>query len=134
MSKRRVLLGAGLLALLGLAGLVAWLTPHPGAGITQENTERIRPGMSEAEVEAVLGCPAGNYSGKDVDVLQEKGELAAGWSGNAWDGPVAYRLWVGDELAVLVFFRRGRVAWHQTHFVADQPADWTYRIRRLLPW
>jgi hypothetical protein len=55
-----------LLAALGLAVVVAagsflWLRPNPALRITRENCDRIRAGMTRAEVEAILG-PPGDYT------------------------------------------------------------------------
>jgi hypothetical protein len=57
MSRRRLLLGAGALALLALAAaLVVWLMP-PRPGITLANCQRIPNGMTVAEVEASWAAP-----------------------------------------------------------------------------
>jgi hypothetical protein len=58
--RRRKLFGAlaGLAILVAAGALVLW--PRPDR-ITQENFDRIRAGMSRAEVEAVLGGPPGDY-------------------------------------------------------------------------
>src|SRR5690349_13126704 len=59
MKKRRLLLGAGALACLGLAvGLFVWLT-YPRPRVTPENFRRLRLGMTRPQVEAILGQPAG---------------------------------------------------------------------------
>jgi hypothetical protein len=58
MRRRRLLLGAGAVVLLGVAGfsLFLWLTtPTPGA--TWENFHRLRKGMSLSDVKALLGEP-----------------------------------------------------------------------------
>ena len=63
MRRRRLLLGSGALALLGLAGmLVVTQLLRAGPAITPASYERIREGMTEAEVEAVLGGPPGDYT------------------------------------------------------------------------
>jgi hypothetical protein len=59
---RRLLLAALPVAVLA-AGLVAWLLWPPPSAITRENAEKIRAGMTLAEVEALLGGPARNESG-----------------------------------------------------------------------
>ena len=134
MNRRRLLV-VGALALLGLAGvLLAWLTPRPGAGITQENSERIREGMTEQEVEAVLGCPAGNYRGPE-SVLQERGiPLWVSVDGDCEDGP-QLKLWVGPRFAVHVLVDcRGRVVQSSGHEV-EPLSLWEVlaeRVRRLL--
>jgi hypothetical protein len=55
MKWRLLLLGAGVLALVGVAGLlVLWFTT-PEPGVTKANYRRLGVGMTEAEVEHVLG-------------------------------------------------------------------------------
>ena len=57
MRRRRLLLGAGVLALLGLAvGLVVW-PARPRPRVTTENFRRLRLGMSRRQVERILGPP-----------------------------------------------------------------------------
>src|SRR5689334_5221586 len=58
MRRRRLLLVAGVVLLLGLAALpVVWQALPPRQGVTPENFYRIRRGMTEQEVEAILGGP-----------------------------------------------------------------------------
>ena len=56
MLRRKLLvtLAVGLVALIGVAALVAWPRAER---ITPENFDRIKEGMSRAEVEAILGPP-----------------------------------------------------------------------------
>ena len=57
MRRRRLLQGAGVLALLGLAaGLVVW-SAHPRPRVTAENFRRLRLGMTRPQVERILGPP-----------------------------------------------------------------------------
>jgi hypothetical protein len=57
MSKKRLLLcSAALGACAGLAILVPALWPEP-PGVTYANFNRVEIGMSQAEVEAILGGP-----------------------------------------------------------------------------
>jgi hypothetical protein len=133
------------LTLLALvAGLTWLLLPRQGDGITAENYVRIHEDMTEAEVGAILGCPAGNYTGKQAETLEREQELICALNDVVLhnrsipklpsDEPLVPRLWVGDGLAVLVFFRGGRVESRETQSVADQPVAWLDRLRRLLPW
>jgi hypothetical protein len=49
-----------MLALLGAFGAALWLGTQP-SGIGRFSCLRIRVGMSPEQVEAVLGCPPGDY-------------------------------------------------------------------------
>jgi hypothetical protein len=82
------LLGLGM-ALIGLALAVTdWVMgPHPGA--TEANARRIRPGMTLAEVEAILGGP-GRHS------------LGDGEGGCRWD----HYSWVGSDTLIIIHTAR----------------------------
>src|SRR5262245_31354056 len=55
MRKRQALMVLGGVAVLLAAGaVVQWLRPAP-PGVNRESFQKIRPGMSLAEVEAILG-------------------------------------------------------------------------------
>jgi hypothetical protein len=119
MRRRRLLLGAGLLALLGLAGLVlaAWLT-RPQPGVTEENYGRITYGMTLAEVQGLLGGEAEEWTPM----------------GNTLIGT-----WRRDGLTVYVSFQGGRV-WQRARMKDGQgwsempPGPFPDRLRHLLPW
>src|SRR4051812_18243169 len=84
-----------------LAGTLAlWLT-SPGHHITPERFEHIEVGMTQQEVETVLGGPAGDYS----------------WGAEPWVESsktmelllcrvVRTQTWVGDDAAIEVGFDR----------------------------
>jgi outer membrane protein assembly factor BamE (lipoprotein component of BamABCDE complex) len=57
--RRRLLLALALLTCV-LAGGVAWLLLARETAITRENAAKIENGMTQAEVEAILGGPARN--------------------------------------------------------------------------
>jgi hypothetical protein len=58
MTRRVYLLGIGL-ALVSLALIITEAAVTPRAGITPENFQRIRKGMTLAEVRRILGSPTG---------------------------------------------------------------------------
>ena len=63
------------LAGVGAAGVVV-LWPGPPSRITRENFERTRPGMTRAEVEAILGMPQAVSDGSKA--LASHGNYAGG--------------------------------------------------------
>lgn len=81
----------GLLAVAGLAvgGFLVWCLVPPAPGVTVDNYHRLRPGMTEVEVERILGEP-----GND-DVLHREfpGEPVKGVKG-----------WYGKGITILVTF------------------------------
>jgi hypothetical protein len=146
MRRRRLLLGAGLLALFGAAAfLLTVVVQRPGSRITRENYERIDNGMTEEEVNAVLGCVAGDYTGKKAAELEkwakvlgviEELDRTIRVRGKPAPPPrqSVFRYWIGDDVAILVYFIDGKVFEKHLEDVADQPISVLDRLRRLLPW
>jgi hypothetical protein len=71
--------------------------PVPTPGITRANFERIEVGMTEHEVQQILGGPEGYYT--DRPVLMPLG------------GGTAWRWWVGDESIIAVAFATEGMIW-----------------------
>jgi hypothetical protein len=119
--KKRVLVLSGVLLGLGLVALVVWLFVPPKPGVTAENFHRLRRGMSEQEVEAILGKP---------------GEATVSFT----FGPDTY--WAGEHSQVDVWFIDGRVyrarllykGDGQTEYLSDLSPSFWDRVRRSLPW
>jgi hypothetical protein len=100
MRARRRLLLLGVPAAVVTVALVAWLLWPRGTANTRENAAKIQPGMARAEVEALLGGPAGDYTA---------GRYAAAPEPVAVGSP--FSEWLGEECSVLVSFDEGgRVA------------------------
>jgi hypothetical protein len=91
LRRKRLVLLAGLV-LVGTAAFSLW--PRPDR-ITKANFDRIKEGMSQADVEAILG-PAGDYStGRRLFIFESAGlsrdqisesEVDAAQSGLCWEG------------------------------------------------
>jgi hypothetical protein len=121
MRKRLLLLlGCGVFVLL-----VVWLT-FPRYRINRESFKQIEVGMTEREVESLLGGPAGNHSGYIIIhggrhmALESLGKETA-----------EIRTWVGDEaVIVLGFNKQGAVVWKQLIGMAREPL--VDKIRRWL--
>src|SRR5437868_4562391 len=60
--RRKLVLGVGLLACLGLVALVVWSLLPPKPGVTEANFLRLHAGMSQQEVRRVFGGP-GEFAG-----------------------------------------------------------------------
>ena len=82
MSKRRLWLGLGGLTVLGAAAVLLWPAAPP-AGISRFSCLRIRAGMSPEQVEAVVGCPPGDYRAAPQAIcemwLHQPGETHTDW-------------------------------------------------------
>jgi hypothetical protein len=68
MRKRKLLVALAGMAVMIVAGLVVLWPTQPNR-ITQENCDRIKKGMSRAEVETILGPPGDYRTGPGQGVL-----------------------------------------------------------------
>lgn len=110
LTRRRPLLAVGAL-FLATVGVLLWLLlPVP----LEERLNRIRPGMTTEDVEALIGSPPE-------------------FRGAVWPDSEEH-IWFLDEGVVFVHFR-GEGATGRVGFVpaADRPSLWD-RLRARLPW
>ena len=107
MRRRRLLLGVGALALLGMVGfgLFLWVTNPPR--VTLDNCRRLRQGMSVRDVEALLGEP------------NEVNKYAH----------CTFRVWRSEEAEIAVIFDTADQVWYRPSFWEHSFLD---RIRRWL--
>lgn len=111
-----VLFGLGFYVILVIA-------EHPCPGITRENFERIQKGMTEADVEEILGGPPGTYTDRRINFFI----FRTGVSFRRW--------WLGDEgviTIVLTFDVPRRVSSKKFDPMPDESLD--ERFRRKYPW
>lgn len=133
MTKRRRLLwlAAALAAvLLGAYALLWWTAPR----VTGANFERIEVGMMLAEVEALLGGPAGNYADDEL-VFGSYPELFEGWPNDRLSDD--YREWLGPDVAILVKLDAGgrvvaKVCGETARWVNNSRSDLLSKLRRWL--
>jgi hypothetical protein len=93
--KCGIWLGATVLAAAGIVALTTVLPRYAGSGITEANYRRLVTGMTEAEVEKILGCPPGDYT--DGRALYLRGHTSFPGLGE--------REWVGLRGSVVAWFR-----------------------------
>jgi hypothetical protein len=122
MKRRRFFLSVAVLAVV-LAGGLAVLIFLPRSPISQRNCDRIQLGMSEAEVESILGGPQGNHQDRQVDInvpLPPRQGLFM-------------KVWIGNDGAALVYFDKANKVGH-VHFAPALNRDDSFlgRIRRWL--
>jgi hypothetical protein len=103
--------------------LTAWLLWRPSA-VTKENIHRIQPGMTRAEVEAILGGPPQEEPGGGLMYLDGDSVSAGPLRGSA--------NWIGDDWAVTVQFRDGCVEYSRLASGRGEES-WLHRFRRRLP-
>lgn len=106
MSRRkRMLLWAVLLVVLAVSGTVAVRSAtRRDHRITHENAEKLRAGMSLADVEALFGVPAGIHTAGDqwafAFPMSEDNRRVK----EAQRRGCTHLEWVGDDVGVEVFF------------------------------
>jgi hypothetical protein len=124
MTEKRLLWGlGGVTALVLVAALAVYVVRALEDRITPENFDRIREGMTEREVNAILGRPADHR--RDI----------------AWGDPSTLLTWVGDRFLIVTNLdERGTVdrkigqevegsVWAEP----GKPSVWK-KLRGLLPW
>ena len=111
-----------------LGGLAVGLVCLPGSRVTRENCERIKEGMTEAEVRAILGKPCDD-SLLDPDP-PDYGALKANflWGFPQEEGlskPAYACFWAGNNLIVLVYFDSDHLVLSGELFRdPDRPRTW----------
>jgi hypothetical protein len=101
MQKRKPRWALAGLALLAAGAFVLWPQALPPSRVTRENFDRIRIGMSWAEVKSILG-PSGDYAtGEAVnDENDEKGDLEYKGSGSSTMSSWHQEWWWDDRMAI----------------------------------
>jgi hypothetical protein len=109
---RRYLLGAlGVVLVTGVAALIALCWPPPGDRLGPASYTRIREGMTEAEVFAIVGLPPGDY----YTGPPRSGGIGSGpfthrdrqWGLNTDD--FRTKKWFGNRYMLEITFEDGRV-------------------------
>jgi hypothetical protein len=125
---RRFCLALGALAIVSAGLVVVCLlrpTAGPASGINRENFDRVREGMTEAEVEAIFGCPPGHYNRRPVVVLMS--------------GVMFRRWWVSDDAVITIELSPDDADWERPWRVCHKdywpvpPESLVDRCWRLLP-
>jgi hypothetical protein len=134
MRKSTRVLVVVLFAVVAFAG---WRTFGPPAGITRRGFELIQVGMTQREVEAILGRPPGEYPDPG-DTPPDP--ASRDWS-PVWVAPqpesLGYRqeLWFVPGRAIYVYFwPDGTVADKGLLDVNGTPLPWLDRLRGWLGW
>jgi hypothetical protein len=120
--RKWLILGTVGTVLLVAGVIVALLLPRPESPVNEAAAARVQPGLTEAEVEAVLGGPAGDYRVGSRAVTFEVGLAPP-------PGHVL-KTWRGDDGLVLIQFGPdGRVA--AVSFVPTPPLSNSFLDRLL---
>ena len=139
MRRRRLLLGARAVVLLGVAGFVVFFLLQPlQPGVTWGNYRQIHIGMTLKETEDSFGKPPDSITFYDaVEKSQVHGlviDLSSGQS--RWHVPTLppkspiTHWWIGKGVTIFVKFVDGRVS--EWHIETDE--TFLDRIRRWLNW
>ena len=104
MSRRRILIGIGASMALVAVGLVVFVLTRPQPTIDPATASRIARGMTEAEVDAVVGAPEGSY-GRGAFLGRQEFDIF-----KSIVGSTKRKRWSGEQGIILVWFdSQGRV-------------------------
>jgi hypothetical protein len=106
-----------MLALLPIGTFVALAIPREAPRFTEAQYEVIEPGMTEEEVERILGGPPGDYRANGFVALPEK----------PFDTEYG-REWVGDRGSITILFHNDNHRVSMTGFVPEVER-WQDRLR-----
>jgi len=104
MTKPRRSLVLGLPFLLAIGAFMSYLI-RPGAHIDRAHYEQIKPGMTLAEVEAIIGAPPGKHGGYDLNAYFWSWELTPDGGIKFYPGFNArdrMAVWAGRKVAIAV--------------------------------
>src|SRR5262245_16377053 len=98
-NRRQTLLLGLMVAALGLVVSIAWLWfAWPRHRLSQDSFDKIKAGMTREEVEAILGCPPGDYA------TQAGFSVSMGPPGALDALSCTRERWVGNEAIITVWF------------------------------
>ena len=116
--RKRWAVTVSLLACLGVGAFVMLTAPQPGLVIAKETLELLRPGLSMAEAEAIIGMPPGDYTTRPHN----------------WRLKAAFdyeRRWYTDAgVLSLTFDSEGKM--YQRAWFLEPSESWVDRLRRLV--
>ena len=135
MTKRTLVVLAALILILAPLALnpsfrATWFPFMPEPVITLERALSIQRGMTEAEVRAILGGPAGDYAGNAV-VTYSRGGVGADetmyYEGTNW--------WGIQGMIQVQFNQEGRVEdWGYYYANSEQRIGFWGELRAMLPF
>jgi hypothetical protein len=124
MTRRKKLLSFGISAGLVVVVYFAFRTSAPKHNINGASFEKIKQGMTLAEVEAILGGPAGDYTTRPT-ISECDGRLGPG-----------DKEWVSDDAAISVWFdpKGGILDASVSPVFRRNDLTWLERLRTWLGW
>jgi hypothetical protein len=96
------LAGGGGVALLLIVGVVVLIFVMGGSKVTRENFSKLKHGMTEAEVTAILGSPTDSQDTGQMFGMVDKGIKPGGLS-------VKYSIWKSGKNVIVVVYTNGKV-------------------------
>lgn len=136
MRQHRYLMVLVILALFAGAGgsLVLWKLFAPKHRINQEGYEKIKVGMSQDEVEAILLVPPGNYTGNpEFDKKTFRFFFVKKHKEDFGNKPIQELEWLAREYAILVFFdNTGQAVLKYSTPMIPEEASLLEKIRRWI--
>jgi hypothetical protein len=104
-SRKRATIGIVVIAIMGACALAFVLYSETRLRINLDTFDQLSLGLEKSEVEAILGCPAGDYSNGTLAPLRNR-QL---YRKVDWDGKNNYSRrasedWCGNEATIRVWF------------------------------
>jgi hypothetical protein len=109
------------------AGVIGWwqLSARAGGRYTRAQYDRIRLGMTPAEVASVIGCPSANYTDGLWDIVADAG-------GPLFFGQAdRYEVWVDEPVRIVVCYRDGKTI---ANSMQTRVPPWKVKAREWLRW
>jgi hypothetical protein len=125
MKRRFVVCIVGFAVLMTGVMTAHWFATRPVHRINESTVKQIKEGMTLAEVETILGVPAGDYSTRKVLFLGPGTPPYRGWF---YINPP--QIWTSNEASVLVHFEDDCVVavFERDKFELDE--TWLTKLRR----
>jgi hypothetical protein len=124
MTKRRLLLTVGFLAMVAVMGWLALWLNSPRHRINEDTVKLIKNGMTQGDVEAIFGIPPGHYT-----------DGGFYFDHSLHNPPTQDRKeWVGKDVAVDVFFDASGKVLRVDHFRVTRSGNEPFlaKLRRWL--
>lgn len=127
--RKRLIKGIALVAVLAAAGIAAILYFGPSPRIDDASLAQIRQGMTLAQVERLIGAPAGDYGFGNGELMNE-----VFWPVlDRFQESATAKVWRGQDMAIVVEFDEDGRAKGQTKLIVYRPYEscWDMLLQKL---
>ena len=136
MKRKRLLPIFGCLAAMLLAGYVVLRLTTPSHRISAESFEAIQIGMTEQEVEAILGAGAGVHTSRcdTGSYFGRCGDPVLGMDMTKRQGVLRGKEWVTEDVSIYIFFDKNGLVARKCSGTGEPHGDESFlgKLRRWL--